>query len=139
MGNYRNFTLTTYFVAHAAARVTKEELEKQLDFILKHLRLDKVYLEPWRGELASHEQIEMCRAAFEARGVKVTRAVVPRISSRRCDLSRLRAYLNLNKAVGIARRVRVGQFQLPYLGLVESVSFLYSTRRMVGSWLERGC
>ena len=71
MGNYRNFTLATYFVAHAAARVTKEELEKQLDFILKHLRLDKVYLEPWRGELASHEQIEMCRAAFEARGVKV--------------------------------------------------------------------
>ncbi len=71
MGNYRNFTLTTYFVAHATARVTREELEKQLDFILKHLRLDKVYLEPWRGELASHEQVEMCREAFEARGVKV--------------------------------------------------------------------
>ncbi|MBQ6233134.1 MAG: permease [Clostridia bacterium] len=71
MGNYRNFTLTTYFVAHATARITREELEKQLDFILKHLRLDKVYLEPWRGELASHEQVEMCREAFEARGVKV--------------------------------------------------------------------
>ncbi|MBE5808403.1 MAG: permease, partial [Clostridiales bacterium] len=71
MGNYRNFKLVTYFVAHAAARVTSEELERQLDFMLKHLRLDKVYLEPWRGELASHEQIEMIRAAFERRGVEV--------------------------------------------------------------------
>ena len=71
MGNYRNFTLATYFVAHAAARVTKEELEKQLSFVEKHLRLDKVYLEPWRGELASHEQIEMIREVFERHGVRV--------------------------------------------------------------------
>ena len=81
MGNYRNFTLATYFVAHAAARVTREELDKQLDFILKHLRLDKVYLEPWRGELASHEQIEMCREAFEARGVKVAGGITTVIPS----------------------------------------------------------
>ena len=26
LGNYRNFTLTTYFVAHAAARITREQL-----------------------------------------------------------------------------------------------------------------
>ena len=58
MGNYRNFKLTTYFVAHAAARVTREEIDAQLDFMQKYLRLDKVYLEPWRGEQASHEQIE---------------------------------------------------------------------------------
>ena len=56
MGNYRNFTLATYFVAHAAARITREELEEQLDFVLRHLKLDKVYLEPWRGELAAHER-----------------------------------------------------------------------------------
>ena len=71
MGNYRNFSLATYFVAQATARITREELEKQLDFILKHLRLDKVYLEPGRGLLASHEQVEMCREAFEARGIRV--------------------------------------------------------------------
>ena len=70
MGNYRNFELTTYFVAHATARVTREELEKQLDFMERHMRLDKVYLEPWRGELASHEQVEMCREVFEKHGVK---------------------------------------------------------------------
>ena len=71
MRHYRNFLLTTYFVAHATARVTREELEKQLAFVEKHLRLDKVYLEPWRGELASHEQIEMCREVFQTHGVQV--------------------------------------------------------------------
>ncbi len=72
MGNYRNFTLSTYFVAHAAARVTRAQLEEQLAFMEKYIRLDKVYLEPWRGELASHEQIEMCREVFHAHGIKVS-------------------------------------------------------------------
>ena len=72
MGNYRNFSLATYFVARAAARVTREQLEEQLSFIEKYLRLDKVYLEPWRGELASHEQIEMCREVFHAHGIAVS-------------------------------------------------------------------
>ena len=71
MGHYRNFTLTTYFVAQATARITRPELEKQLAFMEKYLRLDKVYLEPFRGVLASHEQVEMCREVFEAHGVKV--------------------------------------------------------------------
>ena len=71
MGNYRNFTLTTYFVAHATAHITEEQLEEQLAFILKHLRLDKVYLEPFRGEMATHEQVEMCRRVFERHGIKV--------------------------------------------------------------------
>jgi len=71
MGNYRNFTLTTYFVAHATAHVTEEQLEEQLAFILKHLRLDKVYLEPFRGEMATHEQVEMCRRVFERHGIQV--------------------------------------------------------------------
>ena len=72
MANYRNFTLATYFIAQAAARVTREELESQLAFMEKYLRLDKVYLEPWRGELASHEQIEMCRDVFARHGIQVS-------------------------------------------------------------------
>ena len=71
MGNYRNFKLVTYFVAHAAAHIRKEELENQIAFLEKYMRLDKVYLEPWRGELASHEQIEMIRDVFHAHGVEV--------------------------------------------------------------------
>ena len=71
MGHYRNFKLVTYFVAHAAAHIRKEELESQIAFLEKYMRLDKVYLEPWRGELASHEQIEMIREVFHAHGVEV--------------------------------------------------------------------
>ncbi len=71
MGNYRNFKLVTYFVAHAAAHVSRGELEEQLSFMEKHLRLDKVYLEPWRAELAPPEQIEMIRETFERRGIEV--------------------------------------------------------------------
>ncbi len=71
MGNYRNFTLASYFVAHATAHVTEARLEEQLGFILRHLRLDKVYLEPFRGEMASHEQVEMCRRVFERHGIQV--------------------------------------------------------------------
>ena len=71
MGNYRNFCLTTYFVAHATARVKQEALEKSLDFFARHMRLDKVYVEPYRGEMASEEQIEMIRDTFLSRGIQV--------------------------------------------------------------------
>ena len=92
MGNYRNFTLTTYFVARATATVTREQLEKQLDFMLKHLRLDKVYLEPWRGELASHEQVEMCREVFESRGVKVAGGITTVIPTPEGDKPKQRLF-----------------------------------------------
>jgi len=71
MGNYRNFTLATYFVAQATATVTREELEEQLSFVLRHTRLDKVYLEPWRGRMASAGQVEMCKEVFESHGIRV--------------------------------------------------------------------
>ncbi|MBQ9251059.1 MAG: permease [Clostridia bacterium] len=72
MGKYRNFSFATYFVAQAAARVTREELEQQLAFLEKHLRIDKIYLEPWRGILASHEQIEMIREVLHAHDIQVS-------------------------------------------------------------------
>ena len=71
MSNYRHFSLAAYFVAHAAARVTREELEKQLAFMERYIRLDKVYLEPWRGELVPREQIALCREVLEAHGIQV--------------------------------------------------------------------
>ena len=72
MGNYRNFSLAVYFVAGAAARISREELETELAFMEKYVKLDKVYLEPWRGLQASHEQIEMIRSVFQAHGIKVS-------------------------------------------------------------------
>ena len=81
MGNYRNFTLTTYFVAHATANVTREELEKQLAFMERYLRLDKVYLEPFRAEFASHEQVEMIKEVFAAHGIKTAGGLTTVIST----------------------------------------------------------
>ena len=72
MGNYRNFKLTTYFVAQATASVTRDELQKQIDWFGKHMRLDKVYLEPFRDRaFASKEQVLMCKEVFEANGIEV--------------------------------------------------------------------
>ena len=49
MSGYRNFKLTTYFVAGAAARVTREELEKQLE-----MKMDRwMYLEDLAARINS--------------------------------------------------------------------------------------
>ncbi len=72
MGNYRNFSLVVYFVAAATEKITREELQKQIDFFAKYMRLDKVYLEPYRGgSFASEEQVRMCKEVFEANGIAV--------------------------------------------------------------------
>lgn len=71
MGNYKNFDLVVYFVAHGVAHATKEQLQKDLDFFKHHMRLDKVYLEPYRdGTFATEEQLRLCKDVFEANGIK---------------------------------------------------------------------
>lgn len=73
MGNYKNFKLATYFVAQATANITEEELQKQLDWFKKHMRLDKIYLEPFRGNsFASEEQVLMCKRVIERNGIEVS-------------------------------------------------------------------
>ena len=73
MANYRNFALSTYFVAQATCTVTREQLEKDLTFFEKYLRLDRVYLETFRdGRFASEAQIRMCREVFERHGIHVS-------------------------------------------------------------------
>ena len=72
MGNYRNFRLVYYFVAHATARAEKERLERDIAFFEKYLRVDKVYLEPFRGGLlADGDHVELCRKTFEEHGIEV--------------------------------------------------------------------
>ena len=72
MGNYRNFKLVTYFVAHATEHIDKDTLQKQIDWFGKHMRLDKVYLEPFRGgSFASKKQVLMCKKVFEKNGIEV--------------------------------------------------------------------
>ena len=72
MSNYRNFKLVYYFVAQGAARAEKERLEKDIAFFEKYLRVDKVYLEPYRsGVLADEAHLKLCRDTFAAHGVEV--------------------------------------------------------------------
>ena len=71
MGNYRNFDLVVYFTAHGVTNTTKEQLQKDLDFFKHHMRLDKVYLEPYRdGNFATEEQLRLCKEVFESNGIK---------------------------------------------------------------------
>ena len=82
MGNYRNFKLVYYFVAQATARAEKEKLEKDIAFFEKYMRVDKVYLEPFRGGVtADGDHVEMCRKVFEEHGVEVSGGLTTTITT----------------------------------------------------------
>ena len=42
MSHYRNFRLSTYFVAHGAAPAERQQLQKDIDFFQHYLHLDNV-------------------------------------------------------------------------------------------------
>ena len=93
MGNYRNFKLVVYFVAHGTITETREKPEKELAFFKRHMRLDKVYLEPFRsGDFASHEQVELCRAVFEENGVEVAGGITTTIRTPEGDAPKQRLF-----------------------------------------------
>ncbi len=72
MSNYKNFELVVYFVAGGTKHTTDKKLREEIEFFKKYMRIDKVYLEPFRGEsYASDEQIALCKKAFEDNGIKV--------------------------------------------------------------------
>lgn len=72
MGNYRNFKMTTYFVASGTKSADRTALQRDIDFFKKYLRLDKVYLEAFRGDcFASEEQVRMVKSIFEENGISV--------------------------------------------------------------------
>ena len=71
MGNYRNFDLVVYFIAHGVKNIKEAELEQQIGFFKKYMRLDKVYIEPFRdGCFASEEQLRLCKDVFERNGIR---------------------------------------------------------------------
>ena len=93
MGNYRNFKLVYYFVAQATARVEKEKLEKDIAFFERHLKVDKVYLEPFRsGVLADEDHVELCRKTFEEHGVEVAGGLTTTIPAPEGDEPRQRLF-----------------------------------------------
>ena len=71
MGNYRNFELVVYFIAHGVKNIDEDKLQQQIDFFKKYMKLDKVYIEPFRdGCYASEEQLRLCRDIFNRNGIK---------------------------------------------------------------------
>ena len=93
MGNYRNFTLVYYFVAQATARAEKEKLEKDIAFFEKHMRVDKVYLEPFRGGImADEDHVELCRSVFEAHGVEVSGGLTTTVTTPEGDEPKQRLF-----------------------------------------------
>ncbi len=80
MGNYRNFKLVVYFIAQGTVDETREKLENELAFFKQHMRLDKVYLEPFRsGVFANQDQVALCRAVFEENGIEVAGGITTTI------------------------------------------------------------
>ena len=72
MGNYRNFKLVAYFVAGGVKQATREQLEKDLAFFNRHMRLDKIYLEPYRDIFVGEEKLMLCKAVLEEHGLEVS-------------------------------------------------------------------
>lgn len=78
MGFYKNFELATYFIAHGTKEADRERLEQEIAFFEKHLHLDRVYLEPYRGgDFATEAQVRMVKEVFEAHGIRVAGGITP--------------------------------------------------------------
>ena len=93
MGNYRNFALTAYFVAGATEKITKDELQKQIDFFKKYMRIDKIYLEAFRDRaFASEEQVRMVKKTFEDNGIKVEGGITTAIPTPEKDEEKQRLF-----------------------------------------------
>lgn len=70
MGNYRNFKLVAYFVAGGVKVATRDQLEKDLAFFDRHMRLDKIYLEAYRDIFVTEEQYLLCKEVLESHGIE---------------------------------------------------------------------
>lgn len=71
MSFYKNFKSVTYCVAQWADKITEEELRKQADWLQKYVKIDKVYLETFRGSFARKEQILMIKKVLAEYGIEV--------------------------------------------------------------------
>ncbi len=71
MGNYKNFDLVVYYIAHGVKNLNKAKLQEQINFFSKYMKIDKVYIEPFRdGCLASEDELRTCKDIFERNGIR---------------------------------------------------------------------
>ena len=93
MGNYRNFELTTYFVAGGTAKADKEKLKKDIAWFGRYLKLDKVYLEAFRdGDFATEEQVRAVKETFEEAGIRVEGGITTAIRTPEGDKPKQRLF-----------------------------------------------
>lgn len=72
MGHYQNFKVVTYIPEAITMRGTRQSIEREYAFLEKYVGLDKVYLETFREELASREQVLLWKEILESHGVEVS-------------------------------------------------------------------
>ena len=78
--HYKNFKTAVYFPAWIAPDMTKEQLEKDYDFIEKYVGLDKVYLEIHRYDTdVTKEKLLMIKSFLEEKGVAVSGGITTTI------------------------------------------------------------
>lgn len=72
MGHYQNFKTVVYCTAGEMSRVTEDELREQIDFFQKYVGVDKVYVEPFRGEaFVEREQLHRVKRVFKEAGIEI--------------------------------------------------------------------
>ena len=73
MERYKNFSLASLVFAYYLDGKTEEQIEKDLQFYLKHTKLNKAYLESHRALVnIPDEQLQMAKKVFERNGVEVS-------------------------------------------------------------------
>lgn len=72
MSYFKNFKTVTYCVAQWADRISEEDLRTQAEWLQKYVKIDKVYLETFRGSFARKEQILMIKKVLAEYGIEVS-------------------------------------------------------------------
>ena len=70
--HYKNFKTVLYCVAGWVNHVTEEQLRKEADFFQKYVGIDKIYLETYRDEFASREQLELVKRVMKDYDIEVS-------------------------------------------------------------------
>lgn len=83
--SYKNFSVSIFFNAHDLEILNRDNLlEECYEFFSKHIDVDKVYLETYRGSTyLSKEDMLACKNFFNKRGVKVSGAIT---TTQKCDI-----------------------------------------------------
>jgi hypothetical protein len=91
--HYKNFETVVYIPSWVGISLTREQLEKDYDFLEKYIGLDKVYLESHRGACdLDREQLIMIKSFLESKGVMVSggiTTIIERTEGFEADRSRL--------------------------------------------------